>query len=425
MKIKIAVPYRAYDGNREFTCRFPSHYTVRTVSPLLPETALSDDEIRARLLIPFSPGNDTLYVINDLDRETPTAKILNVLGSMYPNAFSGDVLIATGAHTFRALADEIAPYLIGDLARAFRGRIFLHDAKGDRMIFTGSTSRKTVVVVSERLFEYANIITIGSVEPHWFAGYTGGRKSLIPGVASFETIRGNHALASHPGVAPMKQEGNPVFEDLMEAARIVVGALATREIKETSINAIAKGEDIFFLNVSPVIDALPPLVPHADRIYAKNAHPADLLIAIAESPMDRDLYQAMKSFENVREVISSGGAFLLVASCAEGYGPPHFSETLSISHSPRTLKEKLASFYTLGDHKFKNPLAFTESGGYLAVSSPHLFSKIHRERLGFFTVFPDSDAALQVIEGRLKTKKQVNVLIVRDAVNTVLFRKNA
>ena len=420
--MRVKIEYQASDGAVEDTIGLPSDANVENISPSWPKKILNDGEITSKVKLPFDPGKNTLYIINDLDRPTPTEKLLRLLSIKYSDALSGDVLAATGAHKVSYPTETLAKMLLGKISSKFSGRFFVHSATSDPIFSCGTTSRGTSVEVSKRLLEYENVVTIGSVEPHWFAGYTGGRKSLVPGVASFETIRQNHSLALDDGIGPLITSNNPVFEDLNEATALILEKITDiGGPKIHSINCVSHNNDIFFISSSLVIESINPLISDVNKIYIKYTSPADIVIAIACAPMDRDLYQAMKSFENVRTSLRSKASFILVASCAEGIGPPHFSRTMELSRNPDLLKKHLSGKYTLGDHKFKNPLRFIEGGGSLCLVSKNLSRKKSSEAAGFFSTFGDIDSALDMEISFIEKIKAgpIDILIITDAVNIV------
>ena len=89
------------------------------------------------------------------------------------------------------------------------------------MIFLGTTFRGTRVLLNSQIMMADRVLAIGSVEPHYFAGYTGGRKMIVPGIAAYSTIVSNHSLAMEPGAQPLRLLGNPLHEDLMEALQFL------------------------------------------------------------------------------------------------------------------------------------------------------------------------------------------------------------
>lgn len=421
--MSVKIKYQATDETVEDTILLPSDVHVERISPSWPKKLLSDEEIISAIELPFDPGRNTLYIINDLDRPTPTEKVLRLLSKRYPETLSGDILVAAGAHKISHPTEALAKMLLRGLSSEFAGRFFIHDSARDQTFFSGITVRGTKVEVSLRLLNYKNVVTIGSVEPHWFAGYTGGRKSLIPGIASFETIRQNHSLALLDGVGPLTTSKNPVFDDLNEGTILILEKLKDKGGPEVhSINCVARKNDIFSISSSPITESLNPLIFDVNTIYRKYTAPTDIVIAIACAPMDRDLYQAMKSFENVRTSIKPKASFILVASCPEGIGPPHFTRTMTLSKNLDLLKEHLLGEYTLGDHKFKNPLRFIEGGGVLSLVSKNLVDSKKSKDVGLFSIFGNINSALYKEINRVKTIKNgpIDVLIINDAVNMVV-----
>ncbi len=270
-----SIRYDAADGEKGISLDAPPGWVVHTRVPSWPARGMADREIFDALALPFSPGKGTLFIINDLDRPTPTKRILSMLARRYPGAPAGTILVATGAHRITDPADAVDRALLGDLSPSFGERFFIHDAARDPTVQLGTTSRGTPVEVSQQLLEYETVVAIGSIEPHWFAGYTGGRKSLVPGIAAFETIRHNHRLASHTGAAPLETLGNPVHEDLMEAARLAIARHAGRYLSDTGIsfiNAVGRGDSVFSLVVGP-LNSPEGLSGHVDAIYRKGLPP--------------------------------------------------------------------------------------------------------------------------------------------------------
>jgi lactate racemase len=430
MIMKTKISYKSAKGEQEINIDF-QRINIEVVSPSVPATKLDDNQIIDFLILPFEPGKGTLYIINDLDRPTPTVRLLTLLEKRYPKALLGDVLVATGAHKLDSSVEDVGKKLLGGLYGAFLGRIFFHDSRNDPTVLVGKTPKGTVVEVSQRLFEYEKVVAIGSVEPHWFAGYTGGRKSLVPGIASFETIRQNHSLALADGVGPLITFGNPLYEDLDDATDLVVSGAKKRVANSTivGVNTISKDDDIFGISNGPILghskSSISSLFDKVNEIYIKKAKPADITfdiaIAIAEAPMDRDLYQAMKSFENVRGTIKRGGSYILVASCIDGIGPPHFAQTMALSADKNDFENRLSGEYRLGDHKFKNPLDFIKDGGTISVVSEELLKIGGTDGVGFTRIFDNLDDALET-EMRRHDSGDVKVLVVKDAVNLVVMR---
>jgi nickel-dependent lactate racemase len=286
-----------------------------------------------------------LCIVNDADRSTPTEAILRQV-RLETGRLDFDFLVATGSHPPPSETDlEI---LFGDLFPEIRKRVYIHDARNPKdHILAGTTSRGTPVLINKRIMEADRIIVTGSVEPHYFAGFTGGRKSFLPGTTAYESIEQNHRLALEPGVDVMALEGNPVHEDMAEAA----GLFRSQSI--FSIQAVLDAHDRIATIFAGSLDAsFRDGVEAARDIFAVPVqNKADIIVAVAEPPLDKNLYQAHKAIENVRPVLKPDGILILVAACAGGIGNDGFARLLSASDSPDEVIRSIRASYKLGHHK--------------------------------------------------------------------------
>ena len=168
-------------------------------------------------------ANDTnklLVIINDATRPTPTSKILSYLLPVLSSHPDVKFLIATGVH--RAPTEEEYRFILGDTYEVFRRKLYAHDARKDEdMTYLGKSKNGTEMYINKLVPEYGNVLVIGSVEPHYFAGYTGGRKSFLPGVASYKTIEMNHKLALSDDACSLALDGNPVNDDMVDAMNVL------------------------------------------------------------------------------------------------------------------------------------------------------------------------------------------------------------
>ncbi len=190
-----------------------------------------DAVLRAAIAVPgaefieFLAGapSPLLVVVNDSTRPTPSAEVLRVLRPQLEEWLRGpdrsgvcdglgrqlSFVIATGTHR-AALPAEIEHLFGVDLAKAHAGRIFCHDAKDKgQLVHLGHTSRGTDIQVNRLLAEAHSVLLINSVEPHYFAGYTGGRKSLFPGLAGYQTVWANHKLSMEAGSETLVLDRQP------------------------------------------------------------------------------------------------------------------------------------------------------------------------------------------------------------------------
>ncbi len=154
-------------------------------------------------------------VVNDATRPTPTAEILKGLRPALAQK-EVKILVGTGAH--RMSSEGEYRRLLGEGHDELRPTTFAHDWRDERLLDSiGRTTRGTPVVLNKRALEAEAVLAISSVEPHWFAGYTGGRKSLLPAIAGEQSILANHKLVLKGESDSRKLTGNPVHEDMEEA----------------------------------------------------------------------------------------------------------------------------------------------------------------------------------------------------------------
>jgi lactate racemase len=285
-----------------------------------------------------------LVIVNDGTRPTPTASILEAAGDEL-EAAGARFLVATGAH--RAPTEEEYRRILGGSYERFRKRIEAHDAR-DRacLVDLGRTRNGTPILLNRALLEADRVVITGSVEPHYFAGYTGGRKAFLPGVAGFETVEANHRLALDPRARALALDDNPVSQDMDDALALLtarVFSIMTVLDKEQGIAACFAGD---------IRSSFKEAVRRANSIFAvKLPGRADIVVSVARHPMDIDLYQAQKAIDNGALALADGGVLILVASCREGVGDRAYIELLGSSSGPADALERIRSGYRLGYHK--------------------------------------------------------------------------
>jgi nickel-dependent lactate racemase len=289
-------------------------------------------------LVDFLAGaRDVLVVVNDATRPTPTRQVLDIIMEdleKRPHAF----IIATGAH--RGPSEEEFVQIFGEHYPAVKERIIVHDARKDEeMVYLGDSSNGTRMTLNKAAVNAHKIIVISSVEPHYFAGYTGGRKSLLPGIAGFETIEQNHKLA-------LVLEGNPVHEDMQDALKTVkkeIFAIMTVLDRDHRIYAVTAGD---------IHASFTAATRKADEVFAAPVKAkADIVVSVVTFPMDIDLYQAQKGIDNAKLALKEKGILILVAKCRCGIGGKAFADLLSSSATPQEVLDTIEKGYVLGYHK--------------------------------------------------------------------------
>ncbi len=290
-------------------------------------------------------ARDVLFIVNDATRPTPTAKVLEILAPRLEGR-RVHFIIATGIH--RAPTPEEYEQIFGRFYRQYKDHIVAHDAKRDEdMVYIGTSKNGTEMYVNRMGLEAHKIVIIGSVEPHYFAGYTGGRKAFLPGIASYRTIEQNHKFALKMEAQALALEGNPVHEDMIDA-------LKTIEDKEIfAIMTVLDSEHrIYACTAGHIHGSFQAAIEKANDVFAvKIEEKTDVVVTVAPFPMDVDLYQAQKALDNGKLALKEGGILILVAKCRTGVGHETFARLLTSAKTPQDALNQIEQEYKLGYHK--------------------------------------------------------------------------
>ncbi len=292
----------------------------------------------------ISDAKNVLVIVNDATRPTPTKKVLDVIFEDLSST-QYNFIIATGAH--RGPSEEEYLQIFGPYYEKVKNNIIVHDAKKDEdMVLIGKSSNGTDMYVNKAGVEADKFIIISSVEPHYFAGYTGGRKSFLPGIAGYKTIEQNHKLALVPEACALKLSGNPVHEDMIDAIKTVkqeIFSIMTVLDKHHKVYATCSGH---------INDSFHAAIDRANEVFAaKLKEKADIVVSIVKFPQDIDLYQAQKGIDNAKLALKENGIMILVAKCRCGIGGKAFADLLGSCDTPKAALDKIEQGYVLGYHK--------------------------------------------------------------------------
>jgi nickel-dependent lactate racemase len=323
---------------------FPNEVPQRDEGEVL-EQALTHPIAAGALGAFLAEGGEMLCVVNDATRPTPTARILDHLAGVIegrPLRF----LVATGSH--RSPTPAECAGIFGPWFKRYQSNIFFHDARADtEMVPLGTTSRGTPLAINRRMVEAHKLLAISSVEPHYFAGYTGGRKSFFPGTAACRTMEHNHRLALEEGATPLALERNPVHEDLVEAMDTLEG----KEIYSLQV-VLDRSHRICAAFAGSLEGSFAAAVQKAREVFAVEVSElADIVVTVAPPPMDIDLYQAHKAIEHGKLALKEGGILILVSQCPMGVGNEGFYRLLCRAVDPEKVFTLIEDSYYLGDHK--------------------------------------------------------------------------
>ena len=396
---KVEIPDRNYIGTfspNDVVCGSPEKAIGESI----------DSPIGSESLAKFlEGGEDIVFIVNDGTRPTPTAKVLDALSSRM-DLRKARYLIATGTH--RDMTEEEYNNVFGSHYQELKDRIVVHDANKSECVYLGDAKSGTPMEVNKVAVDADRLVIITSVEPHYFAGYTGGRKSFLPGVASFRTIEANHKLAMNRAAQSLALEGNPVHEDMMDALEQIKGK------KIFTIQMVLdRHQNIYKVASGDINKAFAQAVEWANQVFVVPIpEKADVVISVAPYPMDVDLYQSQKALDNGKWALKDGGKIIMVSKCREGVGHATFLKQLSTSKDPEQVLENLKSVYKLGYHKAAKMAEIAVWADIWAVTDldPELISSAN------ITPFPSVAAAM---ERALKENPDARVLILSDGSVTI------
>ena len=313
----------AYDGSI-LTITLPDSVTVDRFAPMEVTTPYTYD----RFLTDFESAHGRrlldvarpVLIVNDAQRNTPTPLILDWLDRIDPAFLDRvSVVISTGTHATPSDADF--DFIFGKFLSRLESRIHTHVSTDiDSMVEVGTDRFDEAVYLNRQVDEADCVGVIGSVEPHYFAGYTGGRKGVFPGVTDQATIARNHNLANSLEAAPLRLMDNPVAEHLDELMGLIDGdKFFGFQIVHDEKRTISR------VYMGTLADAFETAVDEANSIYTAGiSDQYDAVICEVRPPLDRSLYQLQKALENNQAAVRDGGEAILVSACRDGVGSEHF-----------------------------------------------------------------------------------------------------
>lgn len=319
------------------------------------EVKLTDDaEVRRALENPISskrlfeivkPGEKIAIITSDITRPMPSKIVLlSVLEELFKAGVRDEditIVFALGSH--RKHSEEEKKYLVGE---DIYERIKCIDSDTKDFVHLGYTENKTPIDIFTTVAKADRRICLGNIEYHYFAGYSGGAKAIMPGVSTRDAIQANHSRMVEAAAYAGNITTNPVRKDIENVIKFVpidfILNVVLNEKKEI-IKAVA----------GHYIDAHREGCRFLDSLYKiPIKEKADIVISsIGGYPKDLNLYQAQKALDNAKHAVKKGGIIILVASCIEGLGEDVFKQWLLSSEKPEDLIEKIKVNFELGGHK--------------------------------------------------------------------------
>lgn len=393
--VDVWLPY----GKTEVCARIPTRNFLGMIEPkekpgvadprVEVERVLNDPVGTKRLSETAKAGDRAAIVVDDATRATPSylmvPPILDELNKA--GVKDEDITVIFGCGTHRPVTPEEMKTLVGEETLE-RVKTISHDCRTKDMVYIGKTKTLGTKVYVNKIFAEADIrILTGDVGLHYYAGYGGGRKSVLPAISGIGAIQRNHASILHLKARTGILEGNPVHEDMVEAARLAKPDFILNIVTNSKGELVrAFAGDLEKAHVEGV-----RLV---DEMYKVPVERRAKIVVVSPGghPFDIDLYQAYKGVDCALKAVKKGGVIIWVAECPEGHGNQVFYEWMTKFKELKQMETEVKRRFKIGGHK-----------------AYYLMKALQKVKIILVSSLPDYYAANVF---KLKTAKAVN-----DALN--------
>ena len=291
------------------------------------------------------PGQKIAIVTSDISRPLPSYDVLpGVLEELYSAGINREditVVFALGSHR---------PHTRQEMIRLVGQEVFDQvrcvDSDPNDCVHMGTTQAGTPVDITRVVAEADFKICLGNIEFHYFAGYSGGAKAIMPGVSTHEAIQANHRMMVSEDACAGKLEGNPLRTDIEQA-----GALCGIDF---IVNAVLdEHKHIVYAVAGDVTKAHRVGCGYLDQMYrCVIPERADIvLVSQGGAPKDANLYQTQKALDNAKHAVKKGGTIILMGACPEGLGSKKFESWLRNAPTAHSMVERIGKEFELGGHK--------------------------------------------------------------------------
>ena len=290
-------------------------------------------------------GEKVVIVTSDITRPLPSYKVIpSILDELYEVGVSPEditVVFALGSH--RPHTQEEIIQLVGE--RVYK-EVKCIDSDANDSVSMGITKGGTPVDVFRVVAEADRRICIGNIEYHYFAGYSGGAKAIMPGVSTPAAIQANHRNMVLDDAKVGRLIGNPVRDDLNEAIQYCPIDFIVNVV-------LNEKKEIIFSVAGDYIKAHRVGCEFLDKIYKKQLQEKADIVIVSQggAPKDINLYQTQKALANAEHAVKDGGIIILVGSCKEGFGSKIFEEWMTEADSPDDIIARIREKFVLGGHK--------------------------------------------------------------------------
>ena len=320
--LALEIPDNRYKG--EMVSGLHLYQSKKSQETLVDE-ALSNPIDTPPLHIMAKGKKKVVFIASDHTRPVPSKIIVpRMLAEIRKGNPEADItiLIATGCHrtTTKAEIEAKFGYKIVN-----REKISIHDCDSSEMVNLGKLPSGGDLTLNRMAAEADLLVAEGFIEPHFFAGFSGGRKSILPGIASRKAVAYNHnaEFIAHPKARTGILEGNPIHLDMIHACRAAKLAFICNVVinaKKEIIYAVSGDCDTAHRHGTDFL---------ASKCAVK-AIPADIVISTNGGyPMDQNIYQAVKGMTAAEAAVKKGGVIIMLSKCNDGNGSPEFYKTFA------------------------------------------------------------------------------------------------
>ncbi len=339
-KIAVNIPDQNYMGTL-----VPNHVELDLTGEEEVVRSLQNPIGTPRLKDMVKKGQKIAIITSDITRPMPSYKVIpHVLDELHEAGIPNEditVVFALGSHGGHS--EERMRHMVGD--KVFE-TVRCIDSDMNDTKHLGTTSRGTPVDIFTPVAEADFKICMGNIEYHYFAGYSGGAKAIMPGVSTRDAIQNNHSAMVRPEACAGRLEGNPVREDIEESGAI----LGIDFIVNVVLN---EKKEIIKCFSGDKIKAHREGCKFLDSFYAiELEEKADIILVSAGGfPKDINMYQAQKALDNAKHAIKDGGIIIWIAECSEGLGEKHFEDWMTGHEKSSDMIDHIKRDFVLGGHK--------------------------------------------------------------------------
>lgn len=348
--VEVWLPY----GRTEVCVRVPTNNLLDIIEPIDRDSAKNPRvEIEKALRKPFKtdylcdmakPGKTVALVLSDSDTSTNQIMISAILSEIKSAGVRDEDVIVIIAHNpFNPRTTVEDQPLFGDELLS-RIKVIKHDYLGGKYLRVGKTSRGTEIWLNEDFVRADLKIVAGIVEPHPFTGFTGGRTGIIPGVSGLKTIRNNLLFALDGKAARGSLKGNPIHEDMKEAAQLAQVDFSLSVVRNNGFEIVKA----FSGDLDTTFNEASELAGIVYRASIKGF--ADIVfITPGGSSLDESLFKASGCLDIAVDVAKKGKPIVLVAECAQGHGNTEFREAFVKNKTLKDLKGRSQNGLSAGE----------------------------------------------------------------------------